>query len=498
MKVGKDCKEALLNGVNKVANVVKSTAGAEGRLSLIQNFNGLTHHSTKDGVTVIKETDLPDPYEKLGADLLREAALKTVDECGDGTTTTTILAQSLIQQLFEHDNVSHVKLIKGMRAGLKDTLNELDKLKKTVGDKEMVQIATTSVNGDKELGEKIAEIYKKTGIDATIKVEEGVSDNITVVYSEGLRIDRGWKSPFFATDYAKGITEFGECLLAIFNGKINTVQDIHHSLSLSIQDKKPLVILANEIEENVLTTLATLNKRGELQICVCTSPEYGANRENILEDISFITGAEMYDGTVNTGFRVGEIVGFTSTRDKSVLIAKNQDLVEQRIKFLEEKLASETNEVDRDRLKTRISNLKSSVVDVIVGGVTDIERKEKKDRVDDAIPALRVALEDGFVAGGGSTLNYISNKLKSEDLGYNILLNALKAPMKTILENGGLEMPENTLKYGQGIDALDGKEKNLIKAGIIDPVKVQKTALENAVSVATVALSTDSLILTRF
>lgn len=498
MKTGKEAKESILNGINTVANAVKSTAGAKGKFALIQDYNALMPHPTKDGVTVLREIDLKDSYEKMGADLLKESALKTSEISGDGTTTTTILAQALINKTFASKK-SHIELIKGMQEGLADTLKELDKLKKTVGETEAVQIATISANGDKEIGEKIAEIYRKTSVDATIEVKEGISDNITVVYNEGLRLDRGWMSPYFATDYSKGITKFDESLIVIFNGKVKTVHDIAHSINFASQENRPLVILANEVEEAVLIKLVNVSREGNLQICVCTSPEYGSYREDILEDISFVTGASIYDGTQNTDFIPGTINQFTATRDKSIILVKNYDKVAERIALLEEKLSVEDNEVDKDRLKKRISNLKSSVVEITVGGVTDLERKEKKDRVEDAVPALRVALKDGFISGGGSTLNYIANKLYEEDKseGYKLFLESLKEPMNVILNNGGVKAEEIT-KYGFGVDVLDGENKNMLKAGIIDPVTVTKTALENAVSVASVALSVDTLILTRF
>jgi len=500
MKTGLDCKKALEAGINKVANVVKSTAGAKGKLSLIESYNGLTPHSTKDGVTVIKELDLQDPYERLGLHLVREAALKTVGSTGDGTTTTTILAQALINNLFK-SNENHVDLIKGVQEAVKDVNTQLDKLKKQVTEDNFSNIATISANGDREVGDKISDIYKKVGLDATIKVTEGNSENISVVYNEGLKFDNGWYVPHFSTNYGKGITEFKEAYLSIFGGKIKSIEDVRHSVEYAKQNNKPLVIFTDEIEDNILASLIELHTKGHMQVCVCLSPEHGNYREKILDDISYITGADIYDGTPKTGFIPGEITNFMATRDKTVFNVLEQELVDERVALLKEQLGVETNDVDAERLRKRIANLKASVVEVIVGGVTDIARKEKKDRVEDAIPALRVAIEDGFVAGGGTAFRYIANKLTNEknSEGYNIVLESIKKKKKVILKNGGIVSISNEgLSYGHGIDVLDGKTKNFIKTGIIDPVRVEKVALENAISVALTALQTDSLILTKF
>lgn len=505
LKLGQDTKNELLNGVNRVAEAVKATAGQQGKFALIENSLGLPPHPTKDGVTVLNSIYGSNQYEELGVQLLKQAANKTVELVGDGSTVTTVLSQALINGLFEYNDVSHVDLIKGMNTGLAEVLTHLEKLKKSVGDKEMVEIATVSANGDLEIGEKIAEIYKKVGLDSTIEVKEGYSTETEVVYTEGLRLDRGWAFPHFCTDYDKGIAEFENCYLLLYNSKINTLADITKPLIKAREERKAIVIIADDAEEPVVSSLLNMKRKGEMQILMCVTPEYGELREKILEDLSFVTGASVYSERFRDEIVLGEVKKFTAYRDKSILVVKDETKLAERVEELSKQVEFSEKEAQK-RLKNRISNLKSSIVEINVGGVTDLEIKEKKDRIDDAVPALRNALEEGYVAGGGATLYYISNKMKSklkdgELVGYNVLKEAIKEPLKTIIGNAGLKVTEDNekrlKKYGVGINVKTKKVENMFKSGIIDPVKIIKTALQNAVSVSSTALSTEVLILSK-
>lgn len=502
MELGKDTRQSILNGVNKVANAVKATAGARGKFALIEDLYGLVPHSTKDGITVLKAVSLEDQYEKLGGELLKQAVIKTNNQTEDGTTTTTILSQALINETFnQDDSVSHVELINGMNVAFKDTVKLLDKLKKEVSYKEMVEVATISANGDKEIGEKIAEIYRNVGTDATIEVKEGLSKTTDITYNEGIRLDRGWAYPHFSTDFKKFTVNYDECLVLLYNDKIKILSDIAKGILQAKEERLPLIIIADDVEQDVVRSLVKMKQDGEVQVCLCYSPEYGDYRKQIMEDIAIVSKAKVCDNNFNYDYELGYLKKFTATSEKAILLTEDTELLNDRIEELKEML-EDSEESVKLRLKQRIANLKSAVVEVSVGGITDLEIREKKDRIDDAIPALRVALEEGFIAGGGSTLAYISTKLKNklsggEAIGYNCLVKALQEPMRVILENGGKKDYQLPEKYGYGTDVLDGKNKNMLKAGIIDPVKVTKIALENAVSVASTALSTEVLIVTK-
>lgn len=512
LKLGQDTKNEILKGVNRVAEAVKKTAGQQGKFALIENNLGLPPHPTKDGVTVLNSIYGSNQYEELGVQLLKQAANKTAEITGDGSTATTILAQALINRLFEHDYASHVDLIKGMNVGLEEVNFHLDNFKKSVGDKEMIEIATVSANGDIEIGQKVAEIYKKVGLDSTIEVKEGYSTETEVVYTEGLRLDRGWAFPHFCTDFDKGIAEFENCYLLLYNSKINTLADITKPLIKAREDRKAIVIIADDAEEPVVSSLLNMKRKGELQVLMCVSPEYGELREKVLDDLSFVTGASVYSERFKDEIVLGEVKKFTAYRDKSILVVKDENKLTERVDELSKQVEFAEKEVQK-RLKNRISNLKSSIVEINVGGITDLEIKEKKDRIDDAVPALRNALEEGYIAGGGATLYHISKIMKSnlkgsELTGYNVLKEAIKEPLKTIIGNAGLTLSpfvwkENQIKsgklneYGIGVNVKTKKVENMFEAGIIDPVKITKTALQNAVSVASTALSTDVLILSK-
>jgi chaperonin GroEL len=513
IRSGAEGKKLLLEGINKVADAVKITSGEEGKFVLIESSLGLPPHPTKDGVTVLNSIYGSNQFEELGAKLLKQAANKTAEEVGDNTTLTTIMAQSIINNLF-CCSASHAEMKRGLDKALKDTIKELDRLKTFPVDfEDMKDIATVSANGDREIGLQIATMYDKVGLDCVVEVKEGYGETTKVNYTKGFKLDRGWILPHFCTDFDKGIAEYEDCYLLLYNAKINNLADISEYVSKALSDAKPIVIVADDCEETVLASLVKIKNESQVRIIVTTSPEYGERREKALDDLASVTGATVYSERLQTKAELGLVKKFTAFRDKTV-VSVEEEALDSRVEELQRQLDN-YNEEDNDLkvlLSKRIANLKSSIVEIVVGGVTDLEIKEKKDRIEDAVPAVRNAIEDGYVAGGGSTLYYISDKLRHYDkkltdgelIGYEMFKRSLKEPMKVIMDNAGLRFSYFGLSdrkiqstYGYGVNVKTRKVENLLDSGIIDPVKGIKVALKNAVSVSKIAISTEVLVTNR-
>lgn len=505
MKIGKEAKDLIKEGVNKVNNAVSATMGGCGALGLIEHPQGVfSPHSSKDGLTVLDNSFGDCQYSELGAQLLKEASKKTVFEVGDGSTSTCVTASALINKSFEDlDNVSHVEINNGIKKAKEQALKQLNKLKKEVTDKEAVQIATVSANNNSELGKLVADIYKKVGTDSTIEVKLGSSEDTTVNYVEGVRLNRGYSLSYFVTDFTKNTCELENARVLIYNGAIKNVKDIHAQVTESLQSKSPLLVMCEDMDETVMTALVKLKMEGTLQVCVMMMPEFGQNRENVLSDLAISIGATVYNPKFQSEIKMGYAEKIISSKDVTVILPTTEyNKVDERVQLLKSQLEN-ADKLEKTLLERRIANLKSAVVEINVGGSSEVDAKERKDLIDDSVGALRSALLGGFVAGGGSTMSHIANKLKNnckggEYVGFEAFREALRAPYRQILENAGLNSEDYPItKYGRGVNVLKRKEVNLLKEGIIDSAKVVNSVIENATSVAITAISTNILILTR-
>lgn len=491
MLKGKDAREALTRGVNKVADAVKVSAGGEGKTALIENVVGYAPHPTKDGVTIAESISLEDSYEELGCKMIKEAAKKTLDEEADGTTTTTILAQYLINTGLSSSK-SHIQLREELDEGYLVVEKQLKENSTTITTRDQkVQVASVSANNDKELGELVADVFERVGVESVVTVVEGNTTDTFVEYVEGFEMNRGMLFPHFSTDMQKYTCTLENARILLFNGEIKTVQDIKKQVEQCVDNNESLLIVCNGCESTVVGELVDLKNRGILQVCVVISPEYGEKRVKVLEDISFVTGASIYETSVQEKIYLGSVKRVVASMSKTVLMPYDENgEVDERVEYVKKQKEFDSETLDLSFYDNRIANLKSAVAKITVGGSNNMDIKEKKDRVEDAVGALRSALKGGFVPGGGSALYFIGQENKD-----NIIFEAIKEPMKCILKNADIE--EKTLNYfGQGIDVLARKEVNMIEAGIIDSTNVQLTALRNAIAVAKTVFQTEVLILT--
>lgn len=508
LKIGTEAKEALITGINTVADAVKTTMGAEGKTVIIRNKMGFGPHVTKDGVTVAEAIELEDEYQELGAKLVKTSARRTVDTVGDGTTTATVIMQELVNKgvaKLAEQGVSHVELREGMEIAVNDIKSALKSLKKNVGDKEAEQIATVSANNDPVLGKIIADLYKKIGPDGTVDVQEGVARDTTVDYIEGMSLDRGWSLPHFITDNSTMTAVLEDAYVLIFDGKISSLPEIIEHVRKAQAEGLPLLIFADDVDEQVMTMLAKSKLQGTFKVLVCINPDFGANRTKILEDLAIFTGATVFTPKFSTEVTLGIAKKVISDKDRTVVIAPDTDQapLAERIELLTQQIANTEDKNDLSKLTKRLSNLRNSVAVVTVGGMNDMEVRERKDRIDDAVSAVKSALEGGFVSGGGSTLLYISKykmrtKLKGgQKEGYQLMKDAIQKPFEQILINAGLEKDKYVKvlnKYGKGVNVKTRKIENLLDKGIIDSAKVVEVSLESAKSVAYLVLQTDCLI----
>lgn len=506
LKLGKEARDPLVRGINTVSNAVKTTMGAEGKTVIIENKMGFKPHITKDGVTVAESIHLEDAYEEMGAKLIKEAARRTVDLVGDGTTTATVITQELINKGIEKldAGVSHVELREGMAVALEDVKVALKALKKDVKEKEVKQIATISANNDDVIGGIIADVYKKIGVDGTVDVQEGIAKDTTVNYIEGMSLDRGWSLPHFITDSGTATAELIDTYILIYDGKINAVSDIAEHVRKAQAEGKGLHIFAEDLDEGVMTMLVKSKLQGTFRVSVTMNPDFGANRTSILEDLAIFTGAEVFTPKFSSKVVLGYAAKTISDKARTVVICDSQsENLVQRIEDLQQQVTNTEDIVDKGKLIKRLSNLRNAVAIVTVGGVTDLEVREKKDRIDDAVSAVKSALKGGYVAGGGSTLLFISKYKMKRKLkggrkdGYELVKAAIQKPFEQILANAGLDKDkyEPRLRvYGKGINVKTRKVENLLERGVIDSAKVVEVSLENANSVASLVLQTDCVI----
>ncbi len=509
-------RNELLAGVEKLANAVKVTMGPKGRNVLLQRSFGAPH-ITKDGVSVAKEVELKHPVENMGAGLVKEVASKTADEAGDGTTTATVLAHSIFKEGLKYitAGANPIAVKRGMDKAAAVIIEELKKMSKTVENKEQIaQVATISANNDKKIGELIAEAMDKVGKDGVITVEEGKSltDELEVV--EGMQFDRGYLSPYFVTNSDKMVAEYEDAYVLLYDKKINSMKDLLPLLEKNVQaGNKPLVIIAEDIEGEALATLVVNNLRGVLKVVAVKAPGFGDRRKAMLQDIAILTGGEVISEELGRTLEsatledlgvAGRVV--VDKENTTIVDGKGQkEAIEARINQIKKEIEETTSDYDKEKLQERLAKLSGGVAVIKVGAATETEMKEKKDRVDDALSATKAAVEEGIVIGGGAAVLKASKKAEveavdaDEQIGIDIIKKAVEAPIKQIASNAGFEPGVVALRVVEsdenvGFNAASGEYVDMFEAGIIDPTKVERIALQNATSVSGLLLTTEAAV----
>jgi chaperonin GroEL len=512
-----DARDRMLRGVNILANAVKVTLGPKGRNVVIEKSFGAPR-STKDGVTVAKEIELTDRFENLGAQLIREVASKTNDKAGDGTTTATVLAQAIV-----------VEGLKSVAAGMnpmdlkrgvdKAVLKIVDEIKatsrKVTTNAEIAQVGSISANGDKEVGDMIARAMEKVGNEGVITVEEAKTAETELDVVEGMQFDRGYLSPYFITNADKMEAVLEDVLILLFEKKLSSLQALLPVLEAVVQSSRPLLIVAEDIEGEALATLVVNKLRGGLRVAAVKAPGFGDRRKAMLEDIAILTGGQLISEDLGIKLEnvtldmLGKAKKVTITKDDTTIVdgAGDKADIEGRIGQIKNQIEDTSSDYDKEKLQERLAKLAGGVAVVRVGGSTEVEVKEKKDRVDDALNATRAAVEEGIVPGGGVALLKASKVLEGlkgdnddQDAGIAIVRRALQAPIRQIAENAGVEgsiVVGKILENGSatfGFNAQTEEYVDLIQAGIIDPAKVVRTALQDAASVAGLLITTEAAI----
>ena len=497
---GDTANQKIMSGVNKLTDAVKSTLGASGKCVIYEDAMGRPV-ITKDGVTVAESVVLYDPVENIGATLIKEAAANTVREAGDGTTTATVLAHAILSEYNKLDHEAEIRSIKeGIEACAKKIALYLDDASIPVADKMLQQIAYISCNNDQELGNKIGEAFSKAGQDGIVLMEESDTNETYVDFVEGTQFDSGIKSPHLVTNKDKGIAELENPLVLIVTSEIPNIRRIQSILEYAIKNNRSLLVVA-DMDQQPYQTLLANKVKGNIKVNIIDPPGFGPTKQSTIEDLALLTGATIINEQLGDDLDLidpsvlGSAVKAVTNNKNTILQTEvDRDILQERIEEVRKKISEETNGFFRSKLEQRLSMLSGSVGVVYVGADSQVELKEKKDRVEDAIYAVQAALKEGIVAGGGAALLHASQKIKSTSLGHEILLSAIRSPFNTIMENAGIVPDEPIVTKNKGVDAKTGKVVNMVKAGIIDPVLVTKTALKNAVSVATTIMSADCII----
>ena len=500
LSFGTDAKEKIMHGVDKLANAVKSTLGASGRCVIYEDAMGRPV-ITKDGVTVAESVVLYDPVENIGATLIKEAARNTVKEAGDGTTTATVLAQSLLHLANDKKYAQTVRPIKeGISSGLKKITEYLEKNAVPVDGDMLEAVSAISCNNDEALGKIISQAYSKVGKDGVVLMEESETHDTHIKFVEGTRIDCGLKSPHFMTDKDKGKAILDNPYVLIVSSPIPNIRKIQSVLEFVIKEKRSLLIVAG-VEQQPMAALLANKVKGNIKVNVVELPGFGPTKQDTIEDLAILTGAKVINEELGDDLDLiqpdvlGEAV--KAITDNTHTVLQTPDLVHtdfvERVKVVEEKIKEEKNPYFKKKLQERLAMLTGKVAIINVGADSQVEMKEKKDRVEDAIYATKAALQEGIISGGGVALLDASYAIIPENDGEAILLEAIKAPYAAILDNAALEYKESG-KVGIGIDVVNNSEVNMIKQGIIDPVLVTKTALKNAVSVVNTIFSANCVI----
>ena len=488
-------------GVDKLAKAVKSTLGASGKCVIYEDARGKPV-ITKDGVTVAQSVVLYDPVENIGATLIKEAAQNTVKEAGDGTTTATVLAEALIKEVNkdQYKDISVREIKDGVNSGLQKVNKRLEEVAIDVKGDMLKDVSAISCNNDAELGKIIAEAYEKVGKNGVVLMEEGETNETYVDLVDGVQIECGLTSPNFVTNKEKHKCELENPLVLIVSSEIPNIRKIQNILEHVIKSGRALLIVA-QVAQQVKAALMMNKVKGNIKVNIIDLPGFGPTRKDATEDLAILTGATVIDEELGddldmiTVDHLGE-AEYSSTDDRHTVITLEEvnEKVEERIKEVEKRVASEKNGYIKKKLQERLATLSGSVGIIKVGADSKVELKEKKDRVEDAIYATKAALKEGIVPGGGVALLNASQNLTADAVGEEILMNAIRAPFDTILENAGLEQVAPRPEKGLGVDVVTGKAVNMIESGIIDPVLVTKSALKNAVSVVNTIISADCVI----
>ncbi|EAJ3091572.1 chaperonin GroEL [Campylobacter jejuni] len=510
-----EARNKLYEGVKKLNDAVKVTMGPRGRNVLIQKSFGAPS-ITKDGVSVAKEVELKDSLENMGTSLVREVASKTADQAGDGTTTATVLAHAIFKEGLRNitAGANPIEVKRGMDKACEAIVGELKKLSREVKDKkEIAQVATISANSDEKIGNLIADAMEKVGKDGVITVEEAKSINDELNVVEGMQFDRGYLSPYFITNAEKMTVELSSPYILLFDKKIANLKDLLPVLEQIQKTGKPLLIIAEDIEGEALATLVVNKLRGVLNISAVKAPGFGDRRKAMLEDIAILTGGEVISEELGRTLEsatiqdLGQASSVIIDKDNTTIVngAGEKANIDARVNQIKAQIAETTSDYDREKLQERLAKLSGGVAVIKVGAATETEMKEKKDRVDDALSATKAAVEEGIVIGGGAALIKAKAKIKldlqgDEAIGAAIVERALRAPLRQIAENAGFDAGvvvnsvENAKDENTGFDAAKGEYVNMLESGIIDPVKVERVALLNAVSVASMLLTTEATI----
>lgn len=510
-----EARNKLYEGVKKLNDAVKVTMGPRGRNVLIQKSFGAPT-ITKDGVSVAKEVELKDSLENMGASLVREVASKTADQAGDGTTTATVLAHAIFKEGLRNitAGANPIEVKRGMDKACEAIVAELKKLSREVKDKkEIAQVATISANSDEKIGNLIADAMEKVGKDGVITVEEAKSINDELNVVEGMQFDRGYLSPYFITNAEKMTVELSNPYILLFDKKIANLKDLLPVLEQIQKTGKPLLIIAEDIEGEALATLVVNKLRGVLNISAVKAPGFGDRRKAMLEDIAILTGGEVISEELGRTLEsatiqdLGQASSVIIDKDNTTIVngAGEKANIDARVNQIKAQIAETSSDYDREKLQERLAKLSGGVAVIKVGAATETEMKEKKDRVDDALSATKAAVEEGIVIGGGAALIKAKAKINldlkgDEAIGAAIVERALRAPLRQIAENAGFDAGvvvnsvENAKDENTGFDAAKGEYVNMLESGIIDPVKVERVALLNAVSVASMLLTTEATI----
>jgi len=517
VKFSGDARDRMLRGVEILADAVKVTLGPKGRNVVIDKSFGAPR-ITKDGVTVAKEIELEDKFENMGAQMVREVAQKTNDLAGDGTTTATVLAAAIVKEGAKSvaAGMNPMDLKRGIDIAVSAVVKDIEKRAKTVGSSaEVAQVGTISSNGDATIGKMIAQAMQKVGNEGVITVEEAKSLDTDVEIVEGMQFDRGYISPYFITNAEKMLAELEDAYILLHEKKLSGLQAMLPVLEAVVQSGKPLIIIAEDVEGEAIATLVVNKLRGGLKVAAVKAPGFGDRRKAMLEDIAVLTGGQLI--SEDLGIKLENVTLSMLGRAKKVVIEKEKTTIvhgagkkadiEARVQQIKTQIDETTSDYDREKLQERLAKLAGGVAVIKVGGATEVEVKEKKDRVEDALNATRAAVEEGIVAGGGVALlrakravGKLSNENHDVQAGINIVLKALEAPIRQIAENAGVEgsivvgkiLDEKSETYG--FDAQSEKYVDMVEEGIIDPAKVVRTALQDAGSVAGLLITTEAMV----
>ena len=516
VKFSDDARTKMLAGVNTLADAVKVTLGPKGRNVVIDKAFGAPT-VTKDGVSVAKEIELEDKFENMGAQLVKEVASKTNDVAGDGTTTATVLAQALVKEGLKSvaAGMNPMDIKRGIDKAVAVGVKELQKISKDCSDqKEIAQVGTVSANADESVGSIIAEAMEKVGKEGVITVEEGQSFENELDIVEGMEFDRGYLSPYFANKQDTMTADLENPLILIHDKKISNIRDLLPTLEAVAKQSRPLLIIAEDVEGEALATLVVNNMRGIVKVCAVKAPGFGDRRKAMLEDIAVLTGGKVISDEVGMTLEAATVEDLGSakriviTKENTTVIdgAGSADEIETRVNMIRAQLEAATSDYDKEKMQERIAKLAGGVAVIKVGAATEVEMKEKKDRVDDALHATRAAVEEGVVPGGGtafvrtlSAIEKVKGDNEEQQAGVNIVIAAIQAPLRQIVSNGGddasvvlNEVRNNKNNYGY--NAGTGEYGDMIAMGILDPTKVTRTALQNAASIASMIITTEAMI----